>query len=397
MSADWFWGAPAQTTTQLVGGYRPPMSGFAGQFGQFLQSLIGQPMPGYAGPLDPGLSPTLQNLISLGQGYSSSAMPEIWGQVNGNLGRFMSPSWGGPSSSFPQLVSPPFTQTSHGPYGPSAPGPPPTGGGPYPMGPRPPWPWGAGAQPTGGGASGQPPGTSAPLYAPTAQLESGGGPSSPSAPGINALGGGRIPSPFGGGTGTLLNRPLPSGAGPPAPQLGMRGGLPGGGMMFPPGGVGSRPVPGQPGGFNGGIMLRPPQGSAADGGYGALRPGPGGQQILTGGGWQPYNPSDPGQALWARRNQQYGADWWRGQGQGGGHWGDAGMAFQALNGRMPTTQEADDLFWRGGQQDLMRRAAALPLSAWQAAQAAGPIGQTRINAQGQQEVYGPSGWSLTGG
>lgn len=94
--SDLFVGTPPTMGIGRTGAMRPPMSGFASMFGQFLQSLIGQGMPQYGGPIDPGMSPTMQNAGVMAQAYGRSPLPSIMGQAQGVLSRFMSPSFSNP-------------------------------------------------------------------------------------------------------------------------------------------------------------------------------------------------------------------------------------------------------------------------------------------------------------
>lgn len=97
---------------------------------------------------------------------------------------------------------------------------------------------------------------------------------------------------------------------------------------------------------------------------GQLRPGAGGaQEILLGQGWTPYNATDPGHQWAQTALGRYGPNW-AGGSPAGYHSTDTIGAFQAVYGRPPTQLEQMDLYYRGGGQDLMRQAAALPASAW---------------------------------
>lgn len=92
---DTVFGTPGTTQVhQAPGtpGTRPPGYKFAQWLFSQLPQLMNTPFPTYQGKLDPGLSPTLQDLIRRSQGYASSAPPEILAGVQGSLARFMNPS-----------------------------------------------------------------------------------------------------------------------------------------------------------------------------------------------------------------------------------------------------------------------------------------------------------------
>lgn len=66
-----------------------PFYGFAKEFGNsFLPQLLNTPYPSYGGQLDPGLSPTMQNVIRGAQSYASSPFPRSLEQASGTLGAF---------------------------------------------------------------------------------------------------------------------------------------------------------------------------------------------------------------------------------------------------------------------------------------------------------------------
>lgn len=104
--SDLFTGTPPTYGVNVVGGGRSPFYGPAKSFGNYLMSLLGQPLPSYQGQVDPGMSPTLAALGQMLQGYSRSPLPGVMGQSQGVLGRFMNPSFANPMSrmqfGFPQ-------------------------------------------------------------------------------------------------------------------------------------------------------------------------------------------------------------------------------------------------------------------------------------------------------
>jgi len=93
---DTVFGTPGQTQVHQTAGSKPPGFNFARDFFNSLSGIAQNPYPTYQGQIDPGLSPTLQNVIRQAQGYSQSAPPEILAGVQGSLGRFMNPSFMNP-------------------------------------------------------------------------------------------------------------------------------------------------------------------------------------------------------------------------------------------------------------------------------------------------------------
>lgn len=93
---DTVFGTPGTTTTQQAPGTKPPGYQFARDFYNSLGQITSNPFPTYQGNLDPGLSPTLQNLLRQAQGYAQSGPPEILAGVQGSLGQFMNPSFANP-------------------------------------------------------------------------------------------------------------------------------------------------------------------------------------------------------------------------------------------------------------------------------------------------------------
>ena len=53
----------------------PPLYNQVSNWGPMFNQLWGQALPSYQGQIDPGLSPTLQNLIRMTQGYATSPAP----------------------------------------------------------------------------------------------------------------------------------------------------------------------------------------------------------------------------------------------------------------------------------------------------------------------------------
>ena len=90
---DTVFGTPGQTQVHQTAGSKPPGFNFARDFFNSLGGIAQNPYPTYQGQIDPGLSPTLQNLMRQAQGYSQAGPPEIMAGVQGSLGRFMNPSF----------------------------------------------------------------------------------------------------------------------------------------------------------------------------------------------------------------------------------------------------------------------------------------------------------------
>lgn len=105
-------------------GTRPPGYKFAQWLASQLPALMNTPFPTYQGNLDPGLSPTLQDVIRRSQGYAQSSPPEILQGVQGSLMHMMNPNFINPWNSLFRGGAPAGTI--------GAPAPPPMGG-PPPM------------------------------------------------------------------------------------------------------------------------------------------------------------------------------------------------------------------------------------------------------------------------
>lgn len=111
---DFVFGSPPTTSVGTVPGFRAPGYGFAGNLSSYLQGLIGTPAPSYSGQIDPGMSPTMQMLGRMTQGYSASPAPQIMGQVAGTLGRYMNPTYGSPIEALHRTLDNPFAGGSPG-------------------------------------------------------------------------------------------------------------------------------------------------------------------------------------------------------------------------------------------------------------------------------------------
>lgn len=97
-AADVIFGKPATTSYSSTAATRPPGYGYAQNFFNSLQNIASSPFPQYGGRLDPGLSPTLQDLIQRAQGYASSTPPSILQGAAGTYGRLLSPHLQNPVS-----------------------------------------------------------------------------------------------------------------------------------------------------------------------------------------------------------------------------------------------------------------------------------------------------------
>jgi hypothetical protein len=103
-------GSPGQTQVHQTAGSKPPGFNFARDFFNSLGGIAQSPYPTYQGQLDPGLSPTMQNVLRQAQGYAQSGPPEILAGVQGSLGRFMNPNFTNPAARFGQGVPDYFNQ-----------------------------------------------------------------------------------------------------------------------------------------------------------------------------------------------------------------------------------------------------------------------------------------------
>jgi hypothetical protein len=99
-------GTPSSTVGRQGAGTTPPGFGFSQDF---FNSLIGMannnPFPVYQGQIDPGLSPTLQNIMQQAQGMSQQGAPSIFQGIQGSLGSFLNPQFQNPNLRIPQGYS----------------------------------------------------------------------------------------------------------------------------------------------------------------------------------------------------------------------------------------------------------------------------------------------------
>jgi hypothetical protein len=95
-----FFGTPPTTQIHQTPAMRPPGYAFAQKFFNWLPALMQMQFPQYPGKLDPGLSPSMQDVIRRSQGYAGSSPHEIFAGVQGALGKFMSPTNANPWARF---------------------------------------------------------------------------------------------------------------------------------------------------------------------------------------------------------------------------------------------------------------------------------------------------------
>jgi hypothetical protein len=330
--------APQTQVHQAPGGQASPGYGFAKDFYNSLGGVAQNPYPGYQGQIDPGLSPTMQNVIRQSQGYSQSGPSEILQGAQGSLGRFMTPSFMDPRMRLPMGapslfgVNPQqkmFGGQMQGQLGQGFAG----GGG--------------GMQFQGGGG-----------LQPGAQMNQGMPQFGGQGP---QMGRGRMPNPFGqvstqgGGMQSAVGPGLQSGGGP---QMAFRGGqqptqgpemqsMTGGGLQG--GFTGPQGPQGQFQGQVGGQASKAwDMGNQAN--RGQVQDGKiwmGGGQGGDSGQWQNYDPNNWGQKQTADMFSRYGSNWAAGAGSGGtgAHSSEMKPWLQNWLGRDPTQQEEQDLYY----------------------------------------------------
>jgi hypothetical protein len=368
-------GTPSTTSASQGQGTTPPGWGAANDiFNSLIGTANNNPFPVYGGQIDPGLSPTMQQIIQRGQGMASQGAPSIFQGVQGSLASFLNPQFQNPNLRIPQGFSDYFGMNPQqklfggsplgslgwsGPVGmPGSPG----GGGP---GQTLPW------MPGGGGQSdsGNPPSTwgsspgggvdmsgRSPLPLPGGDSSStigsgaamGGGNSAPSESINPAAGGGVPPSQVDPNAYWAARVPYYQ---PPSPSGGNQ--LGGGPAPMPNGVMGTNAGAG--GGGNADILsqlgIQPWQSAvgtaknawqAAPGdNYGQMRidPATGQPQISLSGGWQQFNPADQSMANNAQMFQRFGAGWDVG---GGGGTGAHATDLPSMIGRPLTPQQTAD-------------------------------------------------------
>lgn len=280
-------GSPGTTTVGQTPGTRPPGYHQAQQIFNWLLGLTNQPFPTYQGQVDPGLSPTMQDLLRRSQGYASAGAPEILQGVQGYLGgamnaNFLNPVpriFGGATDYAGASMYPWNDQYRFNPYQRVG------AGGPDPVQGSSEWEQRYGG---GGQSTGRPPSTGGPVVSTT----------------------------------------LPYGPQTPSQVQGQA-------PFFSDRQAGAKPMWDMGAGAN----------------RGQMRQGANGLEILLGTGqggesyaWQPYT-GDWGQQQNAAMFQRYGPNWTAGSGSSGGHSSDVKYWFEAANGRPPTTSELYDYYY----------------------------------------------------
>jgi len=363
-------GTPSTTVPSQGAGVQAPGYGFSRDFFNSLMGVSQNPFPVYQGQIDPGLSPTLQNIIQQAQGMSQQGAPSIFQGIQGSLGSFLNPQFQNPNLRIPQGYSDYFNmnpqqqlfgggqlgaQGFSGPVG--MPGP----AGPS-MDPNQPF----SNVSNMGSSNGQPSTGNAPSAWGSSPVDmSGRAPLTPSVGSSGAAGGeGNMGAPhIDPTTGTMASQASaatapqgawPSGYTPPAPgsaPTSWDGSGPGGwtaadGAAYTKSLLGAY-APGGSAGFGtgggnavldkygladptqaSGVQTAWNMGAGANRGQTRIDPATGQAQIMmgTGGGgesysWQPFDPSNYGMVQNAEMYQRYGNNWTSGgaAGQYAGH------------------------------------------------------------------------------
>ena len=320
--------APQTQVHQAPGGQASPGYGFAKNFYNSLGGIAQNPYPTYQGQLDPGLSPTMQNVIRQSQGYSQSGPSEILQGAQGSLGRFMTPSFMDPRMRLPMGapslfgVNPQqkmFGGQLQGQLGQGFAGGmqsqtggglqsgaqmnqsmPQFGGGRMPSGQAPQNPWGGGGMQSAVGPGLQSDGN---------QFAFRGGQQPTQGPEMQSMTGGGLQSAF---------------TGPQGPQGQFQGQV--GAQASKAWDMGNQANRGQV--VDGKIWM-------------------GGGQGGDSGQWQTYDPNNWGQKQTADLFNRYGSNWAAGAGSGGtgAHSSEMKPWLQNWLGRDPTQQEEMDLYY----------------------------------------------------
>ena len=313
--ADTLLGTPGTTTVGQTPSLRPPGYQQAGQIFNWLLGLTNQPFPTYQGQVDPGLSPTMQDLIRRSQGYASAGPSEFLQGVQGRLGQFMNPNFlnpqtrifGGATDYSGASTSPWNDQWRFDPFGTQNPQ--------------------KGVPSSGQGIPTQ--GSSA--------YESmfGGGQSAPQLQPMSD------PYTAGGGSGGIYANPNQSHT--PYSPAQQKGAIP----FFSDRQAGAKPMWDMGRGAN----------------RGEIRQGANGLEMLMGSGrggesyeWKPYT-GEYGQQQNAAMFQRYGPNWTAGSGASGGHSSDVNYWFEMANGRPPTESETYDYYYGVKDAAPLRQAA----------------------------------------
>lgn len=402
---------PQTQTHQAPGGGASPGYGWAKGFYNSLPGVASNPYPTYQGKLDPGLSPTMQNTLRMGQAYSQAGPSEILQGAQGSLGRFMTPSFSDPRMRLP-MGSPDLfganpnqkmfgggTLSTLGQGfnpGSMSPG---AGGGTFSSTNRPRWSPPGGGKPggmqfqTGGGLYG--PGGGEMQHQTGGGLQAPGGMQSAGMPSFSGTnGGGSYAPPSGNLYGYQTGGGLQPGGG--GMQSANSGGLygptnemqygTGGNLYGPPRGNPGMEMDYQTGGglqsgigmdyqTGGGVQSDSPQrmhagqmpgaSTAWDMGnmrnFGQVQNG----KIWVGGGggesgqWVDFDPNNWGHQQIAQKYNRFGSNWSSGAGSGGtgAHSSEMKPWLQNWLGRDPSQQEQDDLYY-GLNPDMQKIKAA---------------------------------------
>lgn len=305
---DTIFGTPGQTQVHQTAGTKPPGYNAAQQIFNMLLGLSGTPYPSYQGQIDPGLSPTMRNLLQKSQGYASAGAPEILQGVQGVLGRYMNPNFLNPipriyggATDYANAGSSQWNdQWAFDPFGSNRQG---------------------GRNPATGGSSA---GSFWDFLGPQRDQ-----PATAAGPGSNTNRG---------GGGFSLQPPFPS-----YPSFSPSA------SVDPTRQTGAKPMW--------------DMGAGANRGQVRVNPTTGQQEILLGAGggeqyaWKPYNPNDYGQRQNADMFSRYGQNWTAGSGSSGGHSSDVGYWFEQAHGRAPSQTELYDAYYGVTDAAPLRQAA----------------------------------------
>lgn len=89
-------GTPAQYDVKFGPTQKSPGYDFAKFLSGYLKTLVGQQLPQYQGPIDPGMSPTMANVGMMLQQRSQMPLPWQMNAAASTLGRFSNPTFTNP-------------------------------------------------------------------------------------------------------------------------------------------------------------------------------------------------------------------------------------------------------------------------------------------------------------